>query len=233
MDEAEEAGLKKTGSRGRGITTLIFVFILLLGMVGVLLVWRTNCLDRYLPEGVLVSLGRGKEPPKEEEREPEDPTADWETFSSESFGFSFKYPKSYQITKNKGIEAGKADGELILSDEERPGAPWLYFMFNLAADGGACSLDRSYETAIEDGGVVILSQEFSDRAKQEECAGEELENWSISFGIGGTCQCVEGIREGNEITAFFSYRRDGPDFEEELKRIIGTIKITKEELYCQ
>lgn len=233
--------------RKRFILITILALIVIVGGVGIGLAWKTKYLDKWLPPNIKEMFGRGEKPEEEPqegpaegpEEEPEEApeegpekeaeTKPWKTYENKSFGISFKYPKTYQITKEEGIGVGKFDGKFILSDKTRSGNPELQMWFNPDGFGGICMNDIFYETAIEDGKVGVLKRRFEDRAKTSPCNEYTLDTWTVIFNLtfvkssGPACPFGEG--KYCSIVIFYDFLRSGPDYEPEFRQIIETIRM--------
>lgn len=96
-----------TSKKGFIPTILIAVLALVIavGGIGIGLAWRTNYLDKYLPARVKDLLGKeikhgdqGEEPGEEPtEREEEDKTKEWKSYTSTKFGYSIEYPPDWTL----------------------------------------------------------------------------------------------------------------------------------------
>ena len=158
--------------------------------------------------------------------ETEDETADWKTYTNESFGLSFRYPESYSTEETTDIEgAGKIGGTLVFKDSSREGNPEMTLLFNPDGFGPGIN-DIYYCTKIENGKLKIVSTEESNTTDMR--LEEDVNKKIILFDI-GHYQAIEGFSNG--IIVIFKYGKDGKDYEAELKKIIGTIEITKENIY--
>lgn len=154
-------------------------------------------------------------------------TTSLKIYKNEAFGFSFEYPKDYEIAKNGEIEVNKVtDGGISLIDNSRSGKPEMNFLFN--PDGlGPVYGDIYYCTKIENDKLKIISRkeyktsDFTD-------GDPDPETIDIFFEI-GKYQSAKGFDNG--ILVFFSYDKNGPNYEKELREIIDTMKITKENIY--
>jgi len=153
-----------------------------------------------------------------------DEIADWKTYTNESFGISFKYPPTYKITKDsKPVEGKETAGSVTFSDTTRKGKPKLSLVFNPFGIGGCFpdGNDIDFKTKIQNGGLKVTSQNVGDA----ECGTGDI---SIYFNIGQYSK--DTGKNGIFGTLVYAV---GTDFEAELKQIIGTIKITKENIYGQ
>lgn len=202
---------------------LILLALIITAGVGISIAWKTDYLDNWLPLSIKKMF--------------------WKTFENESFGISFKYPKTYQLTKEQGIETGKFGGEFILTDQSRSGNPQLLAYFNFY--GGfagwelGCVNEIDYEIAVKDGKVEVLSREFDPLTEElldfclEEGFWIKEEFYRVWLTIGQPPEPYpeyeEGIKDNNWILVRFEY--EGTDYESELRQIIETIRITKEEIY--
>ena len=91
----------------QGVIPVILLAVLALvvaaGGIGIGLAWKTEVLDKVLPPNIKEFFGRG---PKTTDGTPtngeEDPTKDWESYTSEDLKITFRYPPGWYITPKSG-----------------------------------------------------------------------------------------------------------------------------------
>ncbi len=109
------------------ILLIIVALIVAIGGIGAGLAWKTNVLDKWLPQNVKEFFGKevtptnGEQPNGEEEptngEEPtsEDPTKDWKVYSRAQYGYSFKYPSDWvvSLSTSSEIKLGNPDNQAV------------------------------------------------------------------------------------------------------------------------
>ncbi len=160
-----------------------------------------------------------------------DETADWKTYVNDSYGLSFKYPKTYTMDPISNLEAGTLK-TLKLFDTTRPGNPTIEFVVPDGVGGG--SFDIIYDTEIENGKIVIKNRK-PDFGKYDTHAADNKTRIEFKIGYlygptGSMYDSKYSATSGNGISVWFSYNKS-EDYEQELKDIISTITITKPEIY--
>ncbi|PJC21827.1 hypothetical protein CO059_03105 [candidate division WWE3 bacterium CG_4_9_14_0_2_um_filter_48_10] len=217
------------------ILITVLALVIAVGGVGIGLAWRTNRLDKWLRPNIKEMFRRGERPEEEEEKPGEEPetkpgedlTKDWKTYENEFYGISFKYPKTYQGStepEEKGVR-------LILSDETRLGNPTSNIGINTGGLVLRC-VDIGYEVAIKEGKVEVLSRNVYDNTDDPLCPGHGGERiiHSLYFvfekSLGPVCHADPEFKYCLFFQCFFSFLRDGPDYEPEWRQIIETIRVT-------
>lgn len=162
---------------------------------------------------------------EEKKEETKDETADWKTYTNESFGITFKYSATYTTTKDDNPKANAANaGSVILTDNTRVGKPKISLLFNPDGIGG-CSEDADdviYKTTLKNGKIILGAKENGTN----EC--DDNGNINLNFPIMSYNSI--SVTGKNAIGFTFSYAK-GTDFESEFTKIIGTLSISKENLY--
>jgi len=167
-----------------------------------------------------------KEAQKKEKVEAQkDETADWKTYTNESFGITFKYPATYTATKDDNPKANAANaGQVVLTDNTRAGKPKISLLFNPDGIGGCIedADDVIYKTTLKNGKIILGAKENGS----SEC--DDNGNINLNFPI--MSYDAISITGKNAIGFTFSYAK-GTDFESEFTKILGTLSISKENLY--
>jgi len=209
---------------------LIAIFVIVLAVGGSIYYWQSQQnMERsaeITPTSIVTPATTITPKSTPATTETENQTADWKTYTNESFGLSFKYPATYSIKETEEIKAGKIGGTLVLKDSSREGSPEMTMLFNPDGFGPAIS-DIYYCTKIQNGKLKIVS---TKKANPEMKEGPDINKKIIMFEVGYFH--YRSINEfDNGVIAFFSYEKNGPDYSTELKKIIDTIEITKENIY--
>jgi len=139
-------------------------------------------------------------------------TVDWQTYSNDNVGFSFKYPSTYTIKRDNLSEVG-FNRELILEDISRS----MSVNFIVDVDGfGPGFADYNYVMRLKDGGFDI------DRQKGEYPEGELSDEFKIiaDFGI------LEGSSKINGHTIIVQFRspRDN-SYQREFDKILESLNL--------
>jgi len=158
-----------------------------------------------------------------------DATANWKTYTNDSYGLSFKYLQKYSIDTEKNFKAGLV-GNMTLIDKTRTGTPTIQFQVP-DGRGGPQPTDILYDTIIENGKITINNRTVVAKNK-----GNDDSKTYIEFEIGKLYNDANGkpyanltTTSANGILVWMIYTSG--DYEQEFKDIISTIKITKPEIY--
>ncbi|HOX10956.1 MAG TPA: hypothetical protein P5323_02225 [Candidatus Moranbacteria bacterium] len=163
-----------------------------------------------------------------------DETADWKTYVNDSYGLSFKYPKTYTMDPVSNLKAGTIR-TLKLFDTARPGNPTIEFVVP-DGRGPFGPADILYDTEIEKGKIVIKNRKVipylgeGDTHTKDDKTYIEFEIGHLYGPSGNMYDSKYSATSGNGILVWFSYVKS-EDYEQELKDIISSITITKPEIY--
>lgn len=197
----------------RIVLIIVVLFLLALGAT-VVLAWKTDYLDNYLPSSVKEWLGKSSETSGQATTVD---TSSWKTFENSAYGISFKYPETYEIVESENL--GSANGLFRIEDKQRAGAPTLVLFFNSNGSGQACIHDFYYDLSTEGEKIVIDNVGDSSGMNPEDCDQETNNVLAINFSVTGDY--------GNTIEGSFWFDRSGPSYKPEFEEIIGTFKVDR------
>lgn len=125
--------MKTTNQDGFSIIEglLILVIIAIIGGTGWYVMKATSNSDKAFSQTSSTSL-----------RKSESKTAinSLETYTNDEYGFSFKYPKSWKLTKNLQDGRGAQEGDVVV---ESPNGTKVHFGPNQGGKGGDCADDQA------------------------------------------------------------------------------------------